>query len=59
MIGPLVQEAYFEHVVNWNMLGDSDYKWYFGFDGLFNSPGGLMGGNIDACCVRLEMLHGL
>lgn len=45
--------------MNWNMLGDSDYKWYFGFNGLFDSPGGLMGGNIDACCVRLEMLHGL
>lgn len=41
------------------MLSDSYYKGHFGFDGLFDSPGGLMGGNIDGGCVWLELLHSL
>jgi hypothetical protein len=36
-----------------NVLGDSHDQRHFGFDGLLDRGYGLMGGDIDGCCVRL------
>lgn len=48
-----------EHVVDWNVFGDGDDEWDFGFDCFFDCCCGLVGCDEDGGGVGFEVFYGL
>ena len=45
--------------MQWDMLCYSNYQWYFGFNGFFNSGRSLMCCHVDSRSIWLELLYSL